>query len=357
MVWWGMFVHGWGTSVPETQYTQPECWAALRGAAPFLRLAPASRELLEKVFSGENGVAKRHLALAPLSEAFDLTPDASNARFRRHAPGLAARAGAAALECAGIGPQEIDALLVTTCTGYLCPGLTSYVAEQLALPAKVLCLDLVGQGCGAAVPNLRTAEALLASRTCGRVLSVCVEICSAAFYLDDDPGVLVSTCLFGDGAAALVLGPQPAGPNRRVEWQAGLSLLDPAKRECLRFELRGGMLRNVLRREVPVLAAKYAEQLLEHALKQTGLERAAITNWIMHAGGREVMLALRRRLGLSEADLQWTSAVLRAYGNLSSASVLFALATALESNAPGGYWWLCSFGAGFSCHGGLLKVE
>ena len=111
-------------------------------------------------------------------------------------------------------------MLISTCTGYLCPGLTSYVSERLGLRPDVFTLDLVGQGCGAALPNLRTAEAILAAGRAEKVLSVCVEICSAAFFLDDDPGVLISACLFGDGAGAAVLANQPQPGRRRIEWKS-----------------------------------------------------------------------------------------------------------------------------------------
>ncbi len=82
-----------------------------------------------------------------------------------------------------------------------------------------------------------------------------------------------------------------------------------------------------------------------------------ITGWVLHAAGRDVLLALRESLSLTEPDVQWSAAVLREHGNLSSASALFTLAAALAGGAPGGYWWMSSFGAGFSCHGALLKVD
>src|SRR5207249_8808245 len=136
-------------------------------------------------------------------------------------------------------PGELDALVISTCTGYLCPGLTSYVAERLGLRADALLLDLVGQGCGAALPNLRTADALLGSQRCGRVLSVCVEVCSAALYIDDDPGVLVSACLFRDGAAAAVTAAAPRAEARSVEWAHAVAVTDPRARDPLRREQRG----------------------------------------------------------------------------------------------------------------------
>src|SRR5438477_2354439 len=234
-----MFITGLGTATPPRRHQQRECWEALQAAEPFARLSNRSKGILKKVLLSDSGIATRHLALDPLSEAFDLAPDTLHARFAKHAPALAAQAAAEALRDATLGPEGIDAVIVSTCTGYLCPGLTSYVSERLGLRADVLALDLVGQGCGAALPNLRAAEALLSSGHCWRALSVCVEVCSAALYFDNDPGVLVSACLFGDGAGAAVLTREPTG-KRRVKFKASGSLLRPDDRELLRFEHKQG---------------------------------------------------------------------------------------------------------------------
>src|SRR6516162_10079887 len=200
-----MFLIGLGTAAPAQRYAQRDCWDVVQHTEPYTRLSSRSRAILKKVLCGDNGIATRHLALDTLLEVFNLTPDVLQARFTKHAPALAAEAAQRALQDAGCVPAEIDAVLISTCTGYLCPGLTSYVSERLGLRPDVFALDLVGQGCGAALPNLRAADALLASERCQHVLSVCVEVCSAAFYLDDDVGVLISACLFGDGAGAAVL--------------------------------------------------------------------------------------------------------------------------------------------------------
>jgi alkylresorcinol/alkylpyrone synthase len=350
-----MLIVGLGTAAPSQRYAQQECWEVLQQTREFQQLNPRSRAILKKVLTGANGIATRHLVLDNLAQAFELTPDALHARFAEHAPRLATQAAERALADAGNQPPDIDALLISTCTGYLCPGLTSYVGERLGLRPDVLALDLVGQGCGAAVPNLRTAEALLQAGTCRRVLSICVEVCSAAFYLDNDPGVLISACLFGDGAGAAVLSNTPNG-KRRIEWKTSGSLLQPDDRDRLRFEQKRGMLRNVLAPEVPSVAAGHAEQVLATVLARAGAQRGQVKGWVLHPGGRDVLLALGQRLGLNEQDLRWSAAVLHEFGNLSSSSVFFVLEAALNDSAPNGWWWLSSFGAGFSCHGALLEV-
>jgi alkylresorcinol/alkylpyrone synthase len=351
-----MVIAGLGTAAPAQCYAQKECWEALQSADQFQELNLRSRAILKKVLTSPNGIMTRHLALKDLAEVFELTPEVLHARFLDNAPLLASQAGERALADAQNSPADIDAVIVSTCTGYLCPGLTSYVGERLGLRANVLALDLVGQGCGAALPNLRTAEALLTSGRSRRVLSICVEVCSAAFFLDNDPGVLVSACLFGDGAGAAVLATEAMG-KRRVEWKMSGSLLNPRDRDLLRFEQKGGMLRNILRPQVPELAAEHVARILDDVLTRASVQRTEIKGWIFHPGGRDVLVALRHRLGLSEADVRWSTEILEEFGNLSSASVFFVLQAALRDSGPSGYWWMSSFGAGFSGHGVLLKVE
>ena len=352
-----MFLSGLGTAAPSTRFTQQQCWDAL-AASDFLdKLSPRSQAILRKVLRGNNGICSRHLAFTELSEAFQFDPDVLDARFAKHAPAVASQAAQRALADAGLDAGDIDAVIISTCTGYLCPGLTSYVTEQIGLPTGILALDLVGQGCGAALPNMRTSEALLASGRAERVLSICVEICSAAMYLDDDPGVLISACLFGDGAGAAVLTTDPIPGRRRVEWKSAGTFIDVGDREELRFERQRGMLRNILSPAVPALAAKHVDRVLVEGLERSGLAREDITGWILHAGGREILAAIRQKIGLTEDDTRWSASILRDYGNVSSPCVYFVLQAALNEQARGGYWWMSSFGAGFSCHGALLEVE
>lgn len=350
-----MFITGLGTAAPGTRYSQVECWDALRTSKRFESLNSRSQAILKKVLTGNSGIATRHLALENLRDVFNLTPDVLHARFIQTAPALGEQAAKQAIQSASIRPSDVDAVIVSTCTGYLCPGLTSYLAERLGLRQDVITFDLVGQGCGAALPNLRSAESLIASKRCQTVLSVCVEVCSAAFYLDDDAGVLISACLFGDGAGAAILSSSPNG-GRRIEWKSSGSIVKPRERDLLRFEQKDGMLRNILRPEVPGLAAQFVEELLGQVLERSGVARADIKGWAFHPGGRDVLVALRDRLKLGATDLRWSEAVLREYGNVSSPSVFFVLQTALADSAPAGLWWMSSFGAGFSCHGAVLDV-
>jgi len=352
-----MYLHATGTAVPERRYTSSDCWTAFEASDWFARLNERAHAIARLVLHRDNGIEARRLAVDSLDEVFAIDADTLHRRFATHGPRLAAEAGRAALRRAELSPRAIDAVIVTTCTGYLCPGLSSYAIELLGLSRNVLAFDLVGQGCGGALPNWQLASALLESGQCEHVLSICVEICSAAMFLDNDPGVLISACLFGDGAGAAVLSRHRPPARRSIRWCQSISLSTPSERESLRFEQRCGLLRNVLTRQVPRLAAEHANEILGIALQRAGLARNQVSAWIMHAGGRDVLLALEELIGLDPSALQYSRATLREYGNLSSAFVYFVLEAAIAGGAPGGWWWLSSFGAGFTCHGALLAVE
>jgi alkylresorcinol/alkylpyrone synthase len=351
-----MFIRSIGTATPPARFTKAECLLAFHASDWYARLDQRAHVIARTVLQRDNGIEARRLAVETLPEVFRIDPNTLAQRFVAHAPVLASEAARRALDQAGLQASDIDAVAVSTCTGYLCPGLSGYVVERLGLRRDVQAFDLVGQGCAAALPNMRLGYALVTSGACDNVLSVCVEVSSAAMYLDNDPGVLISACLFGDGAGAAVLSRHPSQAGRRMEWIDSTSCTVPSQRKALMFEQRDGMLRNILSREVPALAARYAQEVLETVLGRAGLNTADVCAWIMHAGGRDVLLALERGIKLQPTDLRYSAAMLREFGNLSSAFVYFVLQAALEDEAAGGWWWLSSFGAGFSCHGALLKV-
>ena len=342
-----MFLHALATAVPPNVFTQAQCWETLQRSPAKQRLSRRTQLILRTILRGDSGVQTRHFAVPEIDGVFDLTADQLNAAFREEAPRLAGRALTAALGQAGVAVGEIDALLVCTCTGYLCPGVSSYVAEQLGLRTNVFLQDLVGLGCGAAIPTLRAAQAVLAAQPDAVVACVAVEICSAAFYLDDDLGVLISACLFSDGAAASIWRSTPGPGGWRCHGFDTLHL--PADRDRIRFELRDGKLRNLLDAAVPALAAGAVSRLL--ATEQARPGARAISRVITHPGGRDVLNALEA--ALPDYSLAASRRVLRDYGNMSSPSVLFALEEAMRDGQPdaSGDWWLVSFGAGFSAHG------
>lgn len=308
--------------------------------------------MLATILQGDSGVDTRQFAVRDVGRLFSCDADSLNEEFRHTAPALAATSLKSAMDAAGALPSDLDALVVCTCTGYLCPGVSSYVAELLGLRADAWLQDLVGLGCGAAIPALRTVEAVLAAHPRATVACVAVEICSAAFYLDNDPGVIISACLFGDGSAATIWRSTP-GPGE-LRCHGFDTHHDPLERDRIRFEQRNGKLRNLLHPSVPELAAGAVRRLYDRTCSNGMPPPARV---ISHAGGKDVLAALG--LALPGCDLTPARTILQRHGNMSSPSVLFALEEALRHDNPstGGDWWLTSFGAGFSAHSCRLSAD
>jgi len=335
-----MYLEAIATAVPPNHYTQSECWATLRDSGVAARLRGGALRLAERVMLGRSGIDRRHFALRPGNGLFDATGSELNAAFEREAPLLAGDALQKALRRSGLEASDLDALLVCTCTGYLCPGLSSHVAESFGLDRSAFLQDIVGQGCGAAIPTLRSAANFIAAEPSARVAVLAVEVCSAVFYIDDDPGVVISACLFGDGAAATIWHGDDRRGGLRLDQFDTVHL--PEDRELLRFTSKGGKLRNLLSPLVPERAGEAVRTLYRRARLD------ADTQLVPHPGGRDVLAALDAALPLScppEA-----AEVLRRYGNMSSPSVLFVLEEILRRKTCPESLWLTSFGAGFSAH-------
>jgi len=247
---------------------------------------------------------------------------------------------------------------VNTCTGYLCPGLTSYLAEDLGLGRSIRFQDLMGMGCGAAVPNLEAAAGMLARSGEGPVLSIAVEICTATMFSSHEPELVVSNSIFGDGAAAAVLDLMPdnypGGLACVVDFASGLF---PQYREDLRYRTEGGRLRNYLTKRVPVIGARTVTEVASRLLDRHGLSRSDIAWWAVHPGGTVVLAQVAKELELADDALRYSYHVFENYGNMSSPSVLFVLREILDSGRPrpGQKCMLLAFGAGFSAFAGLLE--
>ncbi|MBX3743152.1 MAG: stilbene synthase [Akkermansiaceae bacterium] len=341
-----MFLRSIASAVPEYPFTQEQCWHAMRDGGLTSTLKPRSAALVEKILTGGNsGIATRNFAVPDIVPLFSRGPQQLSEDYEREAPALAADALSKAIGKAGISAAEIDALFLCTCTGYLCPGVTSHVAEKLGLRPDVYLADLVGLGCGAAIPTLRAAHGYLAANPDATIAVVAVEICSAAFYADDDPGVLISLCLFGDGASASVW----SGKGQPGDWQAGdfTTLHLPEEREKIRFVNAEGHLKNQLHKSVPGLAADAVAKL--YARRTAGPDQV-----LAHSGGRDVIDALENVLPFSLTE---TRGVLEHHGNMSSPSVLFALEKRLASSADDRHLWLTAFGAGFAAHACEIRKE
>lgn len=339
-----MYLQYLTTHSPEVSYTQQETWEIYCASSAPARLRPGSTELVRKVLTAENGIDKRHFALHDFEELLRHDGESLNRAFEREGPLLGGAALKEALDGAGWAAEELDALVTCTCTGYLCPGLSSFISEQQGLRRDAFMVDIVGQGCGAAIPAIRTATNFLEGRPAAKVAVIAVEVCTAAFYIDDEAGVLISFCIFGDGASASLWSGREAG-STGYRPQAFTTHHYPDKRQILRFENSGGRLRNRLHSSIPEQSSKAVAELYQENYDNGGRPDAIIS----HGGGTKVLDALEQKLpGFTFPE---SRTVLRQFGNMSSPSVLYALKEHLSRPDPAGHLWLTSFGAGFTVHG------
>jgi alkylresorcinol/alkylpyrone synthase len=215
-------LRGLGTATPPLYATQEEAYEFF---TKHFTLKPAEQDLYRRILL-DGKIKGRYLGMDAKTDALETDPDRLLARFLKFGRATAVAAACRALAEAGVETGEITGLIVNTCTSYLCPGLSSYIAEDLGLKTSIHFQDLMGMGCGAAIPNLEAAAGMLARSGEGPVLSVAVEICTATMFPSHEPELVVSNSIFGDGAAAAVLDLVPdnhlGGLARIVDFATGL---------------------------------------------------------------------------------------------------------------------------------------
>ncbi|MEM8954301.1 MAG: naringenin-chalcone synthase, partial [Verrucomicrobiota bacterium] len=145
-----MYLKSIASAVPPYSYTQAECWDEIKRSPSAEKLRSRSRSILERVLLNGSGIQKRQFFIPEPAKAFERSAETLNRQFEEYAPVLSREALEGALGKAGLGAEDLDALFVCTCTGYLCPGVSSHVAEAMGMRGDASLHDIVGLGCGAA---------------------------------------------------------------------------------------------------------------------------------------------------------------------------------------------------------------
>jgi alkylresorcinol/alkylpyrone synthase len=311
---------GFGTALPEhtvdgeaSREALGAYWPRLRGTTP----EPLTRHL----------VAPVEWLLQPrgLTETMRA--------YAEHAPRLARLASCRALAAAGVEPAEIDLVIAVSCTGYLVPSLDVQLAAEIGLRADVTRLPLTELGCSGGSAAVAAAYRHLAAYPADRVLVVAVEVPSLTFQRDDRSlDNLASALVFGDGAAAAVLGASPAAGGR-LQVRGAASRLLPGTAGVLGFDLRDGGFHVVLDRRLPHLIERSLRAAVDDFAGRQRMGRPAF--YAVHAGGPRVFDAVAAALELRPDDLALSRRVFREVGNLSSASILFSLAALGEAAGDG----------------------
>ncbi len=215
-------IKGLGIANPPLYATQEEAYEFF---STHFNLTSNEQDLYRRILL-DGKIKGRYLGMDATTDALETDPDALLARFLKFGRPTAVAAARRALAEAGVEAADIAGLVVNTCTGYLCPGLSSFIAQDLGLSTVIRYQDLMGMGCGAAIPNLEAAAGMLARSGQGPILSIAVEICTATIFPSHESDLVVSNAIFGDGAAAAVLDLAPDNCSlsmvRMLDFEAGL---------------------------------------------------------------------------------------------------------------------------------------
>lgn len=253
-------------------------------------------EILYKKFMGHSSIQTRYFALDKLEDILDQDHDRIHARYQKSITSMAAQALDHALTKAKISPQQIDFLVAATCTGYLCPGISSYVTEQCHLRPDIRISDMVGMGCGAGIPALEQAFNFVKANPGSTAAVLCAEISSSAMFPGEDIDLIISNSIFGDGAACIVV-------NDSLNMKGFHSLILPEWRDSIRFRTEKGFLRNVLSKDVYQKAAMGIQKCIEKFLKSKHLTKENISHWIFHPGGEKILTEIQSIMHLTTEDL------------------------------------------------------
>lgn len=316
------------------------------------KLNSRSLDVLNKVFSHPS-MQRRHFAVDNLEALLNEDPDKRIERFTHWSVKLSAEAVNKALAKASLTVKDVSALVVNTCTGYLCPGISTYLLDTLGLKKTTKVYDLAGSGCGGAIPNIEICRAFLNESPGSIIVTVSVEICSCTYQMEDDMSLIISNALFSDGAAAAVLWNRPDG----LALVSSRSLYATKYRDDIRFIYKNGHLHNQLSLRLPKLAARSAAQVTNDLLQPHGLTVNDIKYWSLHPGGDNVINEVKDAVGLNEQQLKSTRKVLADCGNVSSPTVWFVLNDLQNAGlSPDNWLVMLAFGAGLSAHALLLKT-
>lgn len=333
-----------GRAVPETRYTQRQLYEH--------RPWPAT-PLLDRLFL-DSPIHSRALFVPPEWYGEPRTLTDTNRAWLEGARGLGGQALRNALDGAGVAPDAVDLLAVTTVTGYATPGLDLLLARQEGLRPDIARAHFNNIGCHAAVPLLRVAANHAATEPGSQAVALAVEVCSACFQAEAAADNLVALALFADGAAAAVLSTEGTGPTL-VGFASGY---DYDHIDALGFDLTMSGFRIVLDPSIPATVGRGVGGVVDKLLDTHGVHRDQVSVWCFHPGGSRILDAVQRAMELDDEAMRPSRRVLRAYGNMSSPSVLFVLADALGAGLgrPGTYAVMAAFGPGLGIEAALVAL-
>lgn len=331
-----------GTAVPSTRLSQPAIRDIFANQHGIGRLAT---RLIHAAFD-QSAIDSRYTVVAELGgdgsgpfldDAAQLrspTTGDRNDQYRRDAPPLFAEAAAEAISLAGLAATDITHVVTASCTGFFAPGPDFRLVKDLGLSPGVERFHLGFIGCAAAFPALRLATHISDAQPGAVVLIVCGELCSLHVRSSSDPEQIVASAVFADGAAAAIVTSAPPHRDAPVLEVGAFSTSITSEGEAaMDWTIGDAGFDMVLTAEVPRIVGREIRAVVQSALGDDITPAEAVDAWAVHPGGRSVLDRVQTGLELPDAAMAVSRGVLREFGNMSSATVLFILKRILADDA------------------------
>lgn len=309
---------------------------------------------VKKIFEGA-AVDKRYSIMDPIEVFTNTSFEERNDIYTREVIDLGEKVLASALQKAQWTPEDIDYIITVSCTGIMIPSLDAYLINSLKLRQDVIRLPVTEMGCAAGISGIIYAKNFLQANPGKRAAVIAVESPTATFQLNDySMANIVSAAIFGDGVACVMLSSHEDDEGPEIIAEEMYHFYDNI--HMMGFKLTNSGLQMVLDIEVPETISSHFPDIIHPFLKKNNLRIEDIDHLIFHPGGKKIVQTVEDLFSDLGKDIEDTKEVLRLYGNMSSATVLYVLERMMNNKpSKGEKGLMLSFGPGFSAQRVLLQ--
>lgn len=307
-----------------------------------------------KIFEGA-GVSKRYSIMDPIEVFTKSSFEERNEIYVREITKLGRQCLENALEKANWKPTDIDFIITVSCTGIMIPSVDAYLINELKMKQDIVRLPVTEMGCAAGISGIIYANSFLRANPGKRAAVIALEAPTATFQLEDFSMVnIVSAAIFGDGAACVLLSSREEDSGPEILAEEMYHFYDAT--EMMGFRLVNTGLQMILDKSVPEKITEHFPAIVHPFLKKHQMGIEDIDHLIFHPGGRKIVETVEDLFGSLGKNIDDTKEVLKLYGNMSSATVLYVLERFMDKKpACGDLGLMLSFGPGFSAQRVLLK--
>lgn len=309
---------------------------------------------VKKIFEGA-AVDKRYSIMDPIEVFSNTSFEERNTIYVREIIELGEKVLQKALSKSQWKPEDLDYIITVSCTGIMIPSLDAYLINKLNLKQDIVRLPVTEMGCAAGVSGIIYAKNFLKANPGKRAAVIAVESPTATFQLHDfSMANIVSAAIFGDGAACVLLSSNEEDEGPEILDEEMYHFYDNT--HMMGFKLTNSGFQMVLDIEVPETIAAHFPNIINPFLKKNNLTIIDIDHLIFHPGGKKILQTVEELFSDLGKNIDDTKEVLRLYGNMSSATVLYVLERFMESKpSKGEKGLMLSFGPGFSAQRVLLQ--